>query len=213
MNVRAIFPRVFGVLLAFTLAMLDAHVGARDAEPAAQESVGSAEPLFLTVDPAKSQIHFSLESTLHTVHGTFRIKRGEIRIEPASGKASGEVVADATSGESGNNSRDNKMHKDVLESTKYADIIFRPDHVDGRVNRSGESDVQLHGIFTLHGTDHEMTIPAHATLDQSRWTESSRFVIPYLKWGLKNPSNFFLKVKPDVNVELELAGTVQDVAQ
>src|SRR5579883_3147139 len=76
MNVRAIFPRVFGVLLAFTLAMLDAHVGARDAEPAAQESVGSAEPLFLTVDPAKSQIHFSLESTLHTVHGTFRIKRG-----------------------------------------------------------------------------------------------------------------------------------------
>jgi hypothetical protein len=30
-----------------------------------------------------------------------------------------------------------------------------------------------------------------------------------VKWGIKDPSNFLLKVKPVVNVELELAGDVK----
>lgn len=214
MKLRALFPRVFGVVFVFTAASgLGTHLRPLGAEPAPRAAAGPAEALLLTVDPAQSQVHFSLDSTLHTVHGTFKIKHGEMRIETASGKASGEIVADATSGESGNNSRDNKMHRDVLESAKYAEIVFRPDRVEGQVNRLGESDVQLHGIFTLHGADHEMTIPVHASLDQSHWKESSKFSIPYLKWGLKNPSNFFLKVKPDVNLDVELAGTLQNTAQ
>jgi len=214
MKVRALFQWILAVLPVFLLGgALSAHVRTLRAALAFQTAVRPAEALLLTVEPGQSEIHFSLDSTLHTVHGTFKIKHGEMRIEPATGKASGEIVADAASGESGNNSRDNKMHRDVLESAKYTEITFHPDRVNGQVNRSGESDVQLHGTFTIHGADHEMTIPVHASLDESHWKESSKFAIPYLKWGLRNPGNFFLKVKPDVDLDLELAGTVQDTPQ
>ena len=54
----------------------------------------------LTVDPARSEVHFTLSDVLHTVHGTFHIQRGEIAFSPADGKASGSIVVDALSGPS-----------------------------------------------------------------------------------------------------------------
>jgi polyisoprenoid-binding protein YceI len=92
-----------------------------------------AMPVVLTVDPAQSTVHWSLDSSLHTVHGTFKVKRGIVTVDPDTGKAKGEIVVDAASGESGNDSRDRKMHKEVLESGQYAEVTFRPDHVDGTI--------------------------------------------------------------------------------
>lgn len=202
-------PVMFAVCLALLTSLgMSWNVVVQSASPQAAPS----EALVLTVDPAQSEVHYTLDTTLHTVHGTFKIKHGEIRIEPASGKASGEVVADATSGQSGNDSRDKKMHKDVLESEKFSEIVFHPDRVEGQVARSGACNVQLHGTFSLHGADHEMLVPVQASLDGGHWKGSSKFAIPFLAWGLKNPSNFFLKVKPDVNLELDLAGSLQTPA-
>lgn len=166
-------------------------------------------PLVLAVDPAKSKIHWTLGARAHTVHGTFNLQQGTLQIDPASGKASGEIVAFATSGDSGNSGRDEKMHQEVLESGKFAEIIFKPDRVEGTVNREGKSSVQLHGILTLHGADHEMEIPAEAEINADHWTGSAKFSVPYVQWGLRNPGNFFLRVSKSVDVELELSGTVQ----
>jgi hypothetical protein len=33
--------------------------------------------------------------------------------------------------------------------------------------------------------------------------------VPFIDWGLKNPSNFFLKVEHTVQIELELKGHLQ----
>src|SRR5579871_1164448 len=112
----------------------------------------TAREVALTVDAAQSKVNYTLDTTLHTVHGTFALKRGTIRIEP-DGKASGEIVADATSGQSGDSGRDKKMHKDVLESAKYTDVVFRPDRVDGKFPASGAVSVQMHGKFALHGSE------------------------------------------------------------
>ena len=73
----------------------------------------------LELDPARTAVHFTLKTSLHTVHGTFKIKHGDMHFDPDSGRASGEVVVDATSGESGSSARDSRMHKNVLESAKY----------------------------------------------------------------------------------------------
>jgi hypothetical protein len=164
--------------------------------------------LKLNVDPAKSSVHYTVDSTVHTVHGTFQVKRGAISLEPSTGKVSGEIVVDATSGQSGNDSRDRKMHSEVIESARFSEIIFRPDKVDGSVSVTGNSSVKLHGTFVLHGAEHDFEAPTQAQMSGNQWKASTAFRIPYVEWKLKNPSNFLLKVKPYVDIEVELAGTV-----
>jgi len=169
-----------------------------------------APDFIANLDPAQSAVHWTLGSTLHSVHGTFALKRGSLQIDPATGKASGEIVADATSGKSGNDSRDNKMHKDVLESARFGEIVFRPDSFTGKLAGSGESTIQLHGTFLLHGSAHDLTVPVKANLTGDHWTGSAKFGVPFIDWGLKNPSNWLLKVDHIVNIDLELKGTLQN---
>src|ERR1700692_2119311 len=169
----------------------------------------AAAQIVFSVDPAKSTVHWSVESSLHTVHGTFHVKRGTVSVDPATGKASGEIVVDARSGESGNDGRDRRMHKEILESSQYTEVVFRPDRADGTVVAQGDSSFKLHGIFSLHGADHELNVPTQATLREGQWKGTAAFAVPYIEWGLKNHSNFLLKVKPVVDVQLDLAGAVR----
>ena len=191
------------VSVAPRLAAGDASYGRGDEAP---QVAAAARGISLTMDAAQSKVNYTLNTTIHTVHGTFALKRGSIRIE-ADGKASGEIVADATSGQSGDSSRDKKMHKDVLESAKYTDVIFRPDRVDGNFPASGPVSAQMHGKFALHGSEHEVTVPVKGEINGDRWHGTATIKIPYVDWGLKSPSNFILKADPVVEVELELVGT------
>jgi polyisoprenoid-binding protein YceI len=159
------------------------------------------------LDPAQTTVKFTLGDVLHTVRGDFKLKHGALQIEP-SGKISGEIVVDATSGDSGSGMRDRKMHKEVLESARYPEIVFRPDRIDRPVANSGKSSVMIHGIFSIHGTDHEITVPALVERNGDQWTATIHFTIPYEKWGIKNPSNMFLRVNDSVEINLVAAGNV-----
>jgi polyisoprenoid-binding protein YceI len=169
----------------------------------------TASEIILAIDPAESKVHWTVDSTLHTVHGTFALKSGSLRFDPGTDRASGEIVVFATSGESGNKSRDERMHKEILETAKYPEVVFRPTQLEGKVAASGPSDCKVHGIFSIHGIDHEIVVPVHAEFTGNRWKETSQFEVPYVNWGIKDPSNFLLKVKPSVIVELELSGEVK----
>jgi polyisoprenoid-binding protein YceI len=166
--------------------------------PAAAFAV--AQQVVLELDPAQTKVEYKLGAVLHTVEGTFTLKRGRISFDPDSGKAAGELVVDAASGQSGNDSRDRNMHKNVLESERYPEIVFRPDRVEGKVAPQGRSQVQLHGTFTIHGADHEMTVPVDVEIADGRYTASAHFQIPYVKWGMKNPSTFVLRVSDKVDL-------------
>jgi polyisoprenoid-binding protein YceI len=176
---------------------------------ATQSAQMAAQEVALTVDPARSKISWNVDSTMHMVHGTFALKAGSIHFDQSSGRAGGEIVVSAMSGESGNTSRDEKMHKEVLESGKYPDAIFRPSKIEGKVSSSESSDVKVHGTLLLHGSSHEIVVPLHSELTAEIWKGTGKFEVPYIAWGLKNPSNFLLKVQPVVIVEVEMAGTVK----
>jgi polyisoprenoid-binding protein YceI len=167
----------------------------------------AAQELTLHLDPGQSNAAFTLGGTGHTVHGTFNLKSGEIHFDPATGKASGEIVFDATTGQTGNQSRDHKMHKDVLQSLQYPTVTFRPDHAEGTLVRQGDSTLQVHGLFGIHGSEHELTVPMQLNLTADKWNATGRFSVPYVTWGMKNPSVFFLKVGDTVDLELRFAGT------
>jgi polyisoprenoid-binding protein YceI len=85
------------------------------------------------LDPAKTDITFTLPATLHTVHGMFKLKRGAMHFDPNTGKAGGEILIDLASGASGNGSRDKRMQNEILETKKYPEAIFKPDSVKGRL--------------------------------------------------------------------------------
>jgi polyisoprenoid-binding protein YceI len=154
-------------------------------------------------------VHWTVDSTLHTVHGTFALKSGTVHFDPATGTAGGEIVVYAPSGESGSGSRDKRMHKEILETAIYPDVVFRPTHVEGKVAQAGASDVKLAGTFSIHGADHDLTALVHAELSGDRWTGTGKFEVPYVQWGIKDPSNFLLKVQPVVSVELEMSGEIR----
>ncbi len=163
--------------------------------------------LLLQLDTSRSGADITLAGNLHTVKGTFLLKRGAIHFDPATGKASGEIAFDATSGKTGNSSRDNKMHKDVIESGRYPEIVFRPDRADGELDASGASTLQVHGMFTIHGVEHEVTFPVEVNFAGSSWTAQASFQVPYVRWGMKNPSKLFLRVDDVVQVQFHAFGS------
>lgn len=165
-----------------------------------------AQTLAVTLDPARTQIHFTLAAVLHTVRGAFELKSGTIRFDPATGTAGGEIVVDATSGDSGNHSRDRKMREKILETGKYPEIVFRPEQVQGHVALSGASRVGVLGVIQLHGTDHEVTLPAELEVTGDQITASVHFVIPYVEWGIRDPSTFLLRVGKDVDIDVLASG-------
>src|SRR5271166_3750236 len=119
----------------------------------AMRSVCAAQQMQVTLDPAQSKIEWTLGATMHTVHGTFKLKSGTVKFDPRSGEVTGEIVVDATSGESGNHDRDADMHNKVLESARYPEITFVPRHVAGSLAEQGKSNLQVQGVFRIHGAD------------------------------------------------------------
>jgi len=204
---RSRLAAVFYFLIAAPLTMVVLSALPQHAAPQSP-----ASEIILGIDPAQSKVHWTLGSTVHTVHGSFAFKKGTVQLDTSTGKASGEIVVDATSGNSGNDGRDKKMHKEVLESGRYAEVIFRPDRVEGKITPQGIFTVQVHGLFVLHGSEHELTVPVQAEFAGDHWTGSAKFNVPFIDWGLKNPSNFFLKVNHAVEIDLELKGSLQNTA-
>ena len=165
-------------------------------------SPAAAQEVYVELKPADTAVDFTLGAALHTVHGTFKLKRGEIHFDPATRKASGAVVVDAASGHSGNGGRDRRMHENVLETGRYPDIVFTPDRVDGTLAAQGTSQLQVHGMFRIHGVEHELTLPVQVEAAPGEVVATAHFEVPYVKWGMKNPSTLFLRVSDKVAITI-----------
>jgi polyisoprenoid-binding protein YceI len=169
-------------------------------------ATAQSQELRLQFDPSKTTIAFTLGDILHTVHGSFQLKSGDVDYQIAAKSVSGNLIVDATSGQSGNHSRDHKMHKEILQSVQYPVISFRPDRVQGNVAALGTSNIQVHGMFSIHGSDHELTMPVKIEVLPDHWTADSHFTVPYVKWGIKNPSTFVLRVSESVEIDVHASG-------
>ena len=167
-----------------------------------------AQQQTFTANPATSSIGFALTGTGHEVHGTFHVSSGTIQFDRTAPKMSGNIVVSAGSGESGDNGRDKNMHQKVLETDRFSDVSFQPQSYTGTLAATGDSTIQVSGIFTLHGTAHDLTVPMQVHIDGQNLTAKGSFVVPYVKWGLKDPSIFILKVAKEVHIDLNLVGTV-----
>ena len=159
-----------------------------------------------TVNPDSSQVKITLNTTHEVVNGVFHVQSGSIDFDPSASRISGSVVVLAGSGKTGNDSRDKKMNKDILKVEQYATVSFEPKTYTGAIAPSGDSTIQVTGIFTLLGTPREITIPILVHLEGATGSAKAHFVVPYVEWGVKNPSILIWKAEEDVAIDLFLAG-------
>ena len=172
----------------------------------AQSATAPTGRAVLRLDPTSTTVAFRLPGSLHDTHGTFHLKEGTVEIDTATSEAEGLVVVDASSGATGNSSRDARMRDVVLESERFPDIRFRPARVVGTRGADDSFRATVEGTFTLHGTDHSMTSAIEGRLDGERVTATCRFSVPYVEWGLRDPSVLFLTVGKEVEIEVTAAG-------
>lgn len=166
----------------------------------------AAQPLTFELDPGETSIVFRFGATLHSVQGTVQAREGKLEIDPATGAASGRIVIDMKSASTGNARRDRKMHEKILETERYPEAVFTVDRISGGILREGRSDLQLHGQLDLHGASHEIAVLAKAVAEGDRVTATGSLTIPYVEWGLDDPSFFLLRVEKQVQVEIKAAG-------
>jgi hypothetical protein len=170
--------------------------------------VALAQHQTFVVNPDASEVKMTLNTTHEVVIGIFHVQSGSIEFDRSNSKMTGWVVVLAGSGKTGNDSRDRKMYRDILEVGQYAKILFEPKAFAGTIAASGDSNIQVSGIFTLLGTPHEITVPMLVHLDGTSATAKAHFTVPYVQWGLKNPSFLVWKADDDVAIDLNLAGTL-----
>ena len=174
------------------------------AELAAQPALAAERAV--TLDPATSKVSFTLGTTFHEVHGTMALTAGTIRFDTETGLASGEITVDATRAETGNQGRDETMHAEVLETARYPMIVFRARHVEGVLVDPGHSELRIVGVMSLHGADHPMTLSAVVESGDGRVRGELKFPIPYVEWGMHDPSFLVARAAKTVDLRVQAEG-------
>jgi polyisoprenoid-binding protein YceI len=101
------------------------------------------------------------------------------------------------------------MHRDVLESERFAEIVFLPERLAVARRTPDEADVEISGTVEIHGVREPLSIPATLRREGDRVRIQGRFSVPYVEWGMRDYSNFVLRVAPSVDVSLDLAGRLE----
>lgn len=167
-----------------------------------------AESLTMILDTQRTTIQWVLGGFPDTVHGTFRLAQGVVRFDQDSGTADGCLRVDAATGQSGNPSRDRKMHEQILETARYPQVTLRPTRLQGALPAEGTGALSLEGLLSLHGAQRPVTLPARATRHGSSVTAGATLTIPYVAWGLVDPSVFIFRAAKTVDLELHAIGTI-----
>ncbi len=165
------------------------------------------EKFHLHLDPATTEVHYTLKDTLHTVKGTFHLTAGDI-VFSSGGDAHGEFSVDTGSGSSGNDTRDGRMKRELLEVTSFPVATFTPQKVSGFNPTASSQKISVTGTMTLHGGSHPMTLEFTVTQEGALTTATTQFAIPYVEWGIKNPSIPFIKVEKEVTMDIVAKGTL-----
>jgi len=172
-----------------------------------------SERVHLHLDPATSEVHFTLKDTLHTVHGSFRLSAGDIVFNPKSGEAQGKISVETGSGASGNDTRDGRMKREYLNVGKFPVAEFEPQKVTGFDAGVSVQKIVVAGNLILLGDSHAMTLEFELSQTGKQAAAIAHFMIPYVAWGIKDPSIPFVKVEKQVAIDVVAKGSLSSENQ
>jgi polyisoprenoid-binding protein YceI len=168
-----------------------------------------AQTVHVTLDPSQTKISWALPAVLHVAHGTFDLSSGDMAFNTKSGTAWGMFVVNENTGQSGDKTRDTRMKKSVLKTAEYPTATFQPQHVTGAYRASGASTLVVDGIFHIYGADHPLQLDFQVETSGNALTATTKFDVPYVAWGMHDPSTMLLRVDKSAHVEIDAKGTVE----
>ena len=168
----------------------------------------AAEPVTVTLDPGRTTIRWVLRGFPDTVHGSFQLAGGALSFDTGSGAADGCLRVEARSGDSGNASRDHTMHERILETARFPVVVLRPLRVEGALPAAGEGALRLQARLALHGAWHAVTLPVRVTRTGEHLVADTALTIPYVAWGLTDPSVFIFRAGKSVDLDLHAVGVL-----
>jgi polyisoprenoid-binding protein YceI len=154
----------------------------------AHASTVESEDDVLWLDPQHTNISFVVLGNLHETHGRFTLRSGTIAINPRNGDATGEMVINAASENSGKELLDAIMKNAILEIGRYPEIVFIPQRVEGVRAASGDFYGRITGLMQMHGSIYTMGTEFHGHLEGDELTAECKFLVPYEQWGVESPN-------------------------
>ena len=80
-------------------------------------------------------------------------------------------------------------------------------HVTGSIDLAAGGEVTVDGIFSLHGADHPLQLTVRLHPEGSGAKLATHFSIPFVAWGLKDPSTFVFRTDKQVSLDVDAAFT------
>ena len=154
--------------------------------------------------PVENQLDFARGVSHRPRHICVHERRAQF--DPVTGKVTGEIIRRRPQRPE-RRFRPRRKHAQKSAGERevpHGDVHSRSRRRQNRLQGSLKSPDSRHLRYSRR--KHELTIPAEVTFTADHWTAKSTFDIPYVQWGMKNPSNFFLHVPDNVRMEIELSG-------
>src|SRR6185312_9711109 len=120
------------------------------------------------------------------------------------------MLVELDTGTRGAAKRDQMMNTQGLDSATYPEAIFPPEKLQGTLQPGGSSRLVVNGTFTLHSKDHPLQVILQAQMNGATAVQATaQFVVPYVSWGMKDPSTATQHFAHEVRVSVTAKGSVE----
>jgi polyisoprenoid-binding protein YceI len=179
--------------------------------PCRAAEAGAAGTVQYAIEAGRSSVSFEMAATLHTVIGRTTSVSGALTTPVSAGvegfPVSGSISIKAATLDTDNSARDRKMKSRILSVEKYPEITFVPTRATGAglsLAAGARVNFTLEGTLTILETTRPVSIAVSAVIGQDRLTADGTTAILFPDYGVPDPSNFFLRVQPNLKISIHL---------
>jgi len=159
----------------------------------------------------RARVHWTLGAHWHYRPRTFAFQGWDTAPNTADRQSfGGEITVYATSGDSGNDGRDKKMHKEVLEAGNTRMSFSGRDRVEWKIAPQGSFTSRYTDFLFAWRRTRTDRARSSREIAGDHWTGKREVNVLSSIGASKIRSNFFLKVNHAVEIELELRGSMQN---
>ncbi len=156
----------------------------------------------------KSKITFELPTTFHLVHGKVGSWSGSAEADPKSpGTLHSRIAFRADSLETGNARRDAVMREQVLEASRFPEIVFEGKGYKGNLSKfepGATITSELTGDVVIHGVSKPLQASVQCAVFDDHILIAGAVPIHWKQYGLRNMSTIFNRIQDPLTVLFHL---------